>query len=261
LINLSETMEKITQIAQQTGEMQKQHLGRNDLQIDTKSTGIDLVTEIDKKSEQMIMDFIMEQYPSHGILAEESGLSEHNSDYLWVIDPLDGTTNYSQGLPIFAVSIALQYRGETVLGVVYTPVTDQLFTAIKGHGAYLNDERLHVSAKTELAESVLATGFPYDIASHPANNVAYFSEIVVKARAVRRMGAAAYDLACVAAGKFDGFWELKLSPWDVTAAVLMIEEAGGKVIHFRHDRGVSIIAANEAICQKIYEEIRRIDAR
>jgi len=186
---------------------------------------------------------------------------QFSSDYVWIIDPFDGTTNYAQGLPVFSVSIALQYKGETVLGVVYAPVIGQLFTAIKGHGAYLNGERLQVSAKTDLPHCVLATGFPYDIADNPANNVKYFSEIVLKARAVRRMGSAAYDLACVAAGKFDGYWELKLSPWDVAAAVLMVQEAGGTVIPFRNDRGISIIAGNATICQKIYDEIKSIDER
>jgi len=259
MLNLFDSMEKVQQLAREVGRLQKENLGRSNLKIHTKSTGIDLVTEIDKQSEAMIINFIQANYPEHGILAEESGLIERGSDYLWIVDPLDGTTNYAQGLPIFAVSIALQYKKETVLGVVYLPVIEQMFTAIKDHGAYLNGEKLQVSAKTELGESVLATGFPYDIAEHPANNVNYFSEIVVKARAVRRIGSAAYDVACVAAGKFDAYWELKLSPWDVTAAMLMVEEAGGKIIHFRDDRGVSIIAGNQALCQNIYDEIKRID--
>lgn len=259
MIDLWEALERTKQIALATGRMQKENLGRKDLKIDKKSTNIDLVTEIDKKSEQAIIEFINRYYPSHAILAEESGLAANDSEYLWVIDPLDGTGNYAHGLPIFAVSIALQYKGKTVLGVVYMPVLDQLFTAIKGQGAYLNGEKMTVSAKTDLIDCFLATGFPYDIAENPANNITYFSEIVLKARAVRRMGAAAYDLACVAAGKFDGYWEMSLSLWDVAAAALMVEEAGGKIMHFRDDRGISIIAGNEIISRKIYEEIKRID--
>ncbi|MBP2629201.1 MAG: histidinol-phosphatase [Firmicutes bacterium] len=259
MIDLLETMEKVKQIALEIGRMQKENIDRNDLKIEKKSTNIDLVTEIDKQSEQEIIGFIKSNYPSHGILAEESGLDRADSEYLWVIDPLDGTGNYAQGLPIFAVSIALQYQGETVLGVVYAPIPNQMFTAIKGQGAYLNGERLYVSEKTELIECVLATGFPYDIAHNQANNINYFSEIVLQARAIRRMGAAAYDLACVAAGKFDGYWELNLSPWDAAAAVLMVEEAGGIIIDFRTDRKISIIAGNEIICRKIYAEIKRID--
>ena len=212
MINLEAVLDNIKQVAVTTGLMQKRNLGRADLEIAAKSSSVDLVTEIDKQSEAGIIEFIRNHYPSHGILAEESGLSAGEADYLWVIDPLDGTTNYSQGLPIFAVSIALQYQGETVLGVIYMPMIDQLFTAIRGHGAYLNDQRIEVATKQELIDSVLATGFPYDIGTHPVNNIAYFSELVRKTRAIRRMGAAAYDIACVAAGKFDGYWELKLSP-------------------------------------------------
>ena len=261
MLDLIDTMEKLKKVALDVGKMQKEHLGRKDLEIHTKSTGIDLVTEIDKKSEEYIVRFIQQTFPQHAILAEESGRSELDSDYLWVVDPLDGTTNYAQGLPVFAVSIALQYRGETLLGIVYLAALHQIFTAIKGQGAYLNGEKLQVSAKVNLADCVLATGFPYDIVDNPLNNLNYFSEFSLKARAIRRMGAAAYDVACVAAGKFDGYWEMRLSPWDVAAAMLMVEEAGGKVIHFRKDRGISIIAANPVLADKIQAEIKRIDAR
>lgn len=234
-------------------------MGKKDLLIDKKSTGIDLVTEIDKKSEAAIINFLRANYPNHHIMAEESGLTQGHSDYRWVIDPLDGTTNYAQGLPVFAISIALQHQEDTIFGVVYNPVTDQLFTAIKGQGAYLNGQRLGVAQKHELLESVLATGFPYDVAEHPENNVDYFCSLIIKTRAIRRLGAAAYDLACVAAGQFDGYWEMKLAPWDVAAGALMVTEAGGKVIYFREDRGVSIIAGNAAITEKIYQEIKRVD--
>lgn len=261
MIDFAKVMEEVKEIVLEVGKMQLDNLGKPRLFVDTKSTGIDLVTEIDKKSEEMIIGFIQKNYPSHAILAEESGRHTADSDYLWIIDPLDGTTNYAQGLPIFCVSVALQYRGETVLGVVYCPGVEQLFTAIRGQGACLNGQRLRVSAKQELIECVLATGFPYDIAENPANNIAYFSRIVLKARAVRRIGSAAYDVACVAAGKFDGYWELKLSPWDVAAAMLMVEEAGGRIIHFRQDRGISIIAGNETVCAKILAEIEQTDAR
>jgi len=261
MIDLMETLEKVKKLAIEVGAMQRANLGRSDLIVNKKSTDIDLVTEIDKRSEAMILDFLCRYFPEHAILAEESGSTERDSDYLWIVDPLDGTTNYSQGLPVFAVSIALQYKQETVLGVVYAPVTDQLFTAIRGNGAWLNGQPIAVSAKNELGDSVLATGFPYDIASHQDNNVNYFAEIVLKARAVRRFGAAAYDVACVAAGKFDGYWELNLQLWDVAAAILLLEEAGGRVIHFRDDRGVSIIAANKQIGEKIHAEIRAIDQK
>jgi len=259
MVDLFEAMEKVKELALAVGKMQRTNLGKKDLAMNTKSTAIDLVTEIDQKSEKIIIEFIKKNYPSHSILAEESGLAASETEYLWVVDPLDGTTNFSQGLPIFAVSIALQYKKETVLGVVYVPVVDQLFTAIKGQGAFLNGKRLQVSSKTDLTKSVLATGFPYDIRENPINNLAYFNRLLLSARAIRRMGAAAYDLACVAAGFFDGFWELKLSLWDVAAAVLMVEEAGGKIVYFRQDRGISLIAGNEALCGAIWEEIKQVD--
>ncbi|MDR3592522.1 MAG: inositol monophosphatase family protein [Negativicutes bacterium] len=259
MINLLEVMESVKEIAQETGRLQRENLGRTDLQIATKKTDIDLVTEIDRKSEQLIVAFITKHYPEHGILAEESGRNAKESDFLWIIDPLDGTGNYIQGLPIFAVSIALQYKGETLLGAVYAPMTAQLFTAIRGQGAYLDNRRIFVSTKTKLIESVLATGFPCDIAENPVNNLSYFCEFALKTRAIRRLGAASYDLACVAAGQFDGYWELNLSPWDVAAASLLVEEAGGRIVNFREDRGISIIAGNDVICRCLHEGIQKID--
>ena len=260
-MNLQATKDIITGLAREVGAMQRRHLGRRDLVTDRKSSSIDLVTEIDQKSDQMIVSFLAEHFPEHGILAEESGASGGDSEYRWVIDPLDGTTNYAQGLPIFAVSIALQKNGETVLGVVYEPMTDEMFTAIKGKGSFLNGERLRVGDKTELTECVLATGFPYDIRTHWMNNIDYFDSLVLKVRAIRRMGAAAYDLASVGAGRFDGFWELNLAPWDAAAAELVVTEAGGLIVPFRSDRRISIIAGNAAICSQIAEVLKEVDRK
>ncbi|MEN6566716.1 MAG: inositol monophosphatase family protein [Veillonellales bacterium] len=256
---LLSTLENIKGLAVKAGKIQIENLGRSDLEIITKSSSIDLVTEVDKKSEKCILQFIGENYPSHSVLAEESGISSGQSDYLWVVDPLDGTTNYSQGLPIFSVSIALQYKKETVLGIVYAPVLRQMFTAVKGHGAYLNGSQIHVSAKKELSASVLATGFPYDRVSHPVNNLNYFSALARKTRGVRRFGSAAYDLASVAVGHFDGYWEMNLSPWDVCAGILLVQEAGGEIIFFREDRKISLIAGNKNICRAIQTEIIHTD--
>ncbi len=255
----AQVLEDIKRLAVQVGRLQQARLGDTQLKIEKKSTGIDLVTEVDKLSEQMILAFLKERYPDHSVLSEESGLADKSSEYLWIVDPLDGTTNYAQGLPIFAISIALQYRGRTMLGVVYAPVVEQLFSATRGGGAFLNGQRLRVAQKESLRECVLATGFPYDIAEHPVNNLCYFSKFSMKCRAIRRLGAAAYDLACVAAGKFDGFWELNLSPWDVAAGMLLVEEAGGTITHFRADRRISIVAANAAINRQICETIAGID--
>ncbi|MCX7780509.1 MAG: inositol monophosphatase [Negativicutes bacterium] len=259
-IDLTAALEVAKDAALAAGKLQLAHLGKENLAIDTKSTDIDLVTEVDKKSEELILAHIRRHFPGHGVLAEESGRSAAQSEYVWVVDPLDGTTNYAQGLPIFAVSVALTCRGETVLGAVNCPVTGELFTAVRGQGAFLNDRKIHVANKTKLAQSVLATGFPYDVAIHPLNNLSYFNALIFKARAIRRLGAAAYDLACVAAGKFDGFWEMALSPWDVAAGALLVEEAGGTVILFRSDRGVSLIAGNPVLCEAIYREIQAVDA-
>ena len=259
MVSLDKAMDAMQGIARKVGTMQRENLGRRDLVMDRKSTTIDLVTEIDRASDDLIVGYLHQEYPDHAILAEESGESGQASEYRWVIDPLDGTTNYAQGLPIFAVSIALEYRKEPVLGIVYEPVTDEMFTAIRGQGAYLNGKRLHIGGKTELIECVLATGFPYDIATHPVNNVDYFIRMAPKARAIRRMGAAAYDLACVASGSFDGFWEMALSPWDAAAATLLVTEAGGVVWPFRTDRKISIVAGNECVSRQMMAVLRQVD--
>lgn len=251
----------IVNLVKQVGAFQKENLLTPRLHIDTKSNDIDLVTEIDKASDAMISDYIKANFPDHALLTEESGESGPESDYRWVVDPLDGTTNFAQGLPIFCISIALQYQGETVLGVVYQPAMDDLFTAIRGRGAYRNGKKMAVAEKRALGAAVLSTGFPYDQAEHPANNYDYFTAMSPKVRAVRRFGAAAYDLALVADGRFDGHWELNLSPWDIAAGLLLIEEAGGKILRFRNDRKESIIVGNEILCKLILEVIQAVDAQ
>ncbi|WP_432402447.1 inositol monophosphatase family protein [Wukongibacter sp. M2B1] len=261
MLNLNIALEKVQKWALETGEIQKEYFKKESLKIDIKSTGVDLVTEVDKLSEKHILNYIKDHYPLHAILSEESGKSDIESDYLWVVDPLDGTTNYAQGLPIFATSIALKYKNEALLGVVYAPIVDQLFVASKGNGAYLNGEKISVSTKKDLNKSVIATGFPYDRAVNEDNNANYFAHFVPKVRGLRRMGAAAYDLANVAAGSLDGYWEINLSPWDIAAGQLIIEEAGGDVLFLKEKRGISLIAGNKAICQKILKEIEYVDNR
>ncbi|HWR98814.1 MAG TPA: inositol monophosphatase family protein [Candidatus Methanoperedens sp.] len=190
---------------------------------------IDLVTRIDKRSEAAILKVISGAFPSHGILAEEGGATAGDGEHLWVIDPLDGTTNYSRGFPVFCSSVALAREGRVVVGAIYQPLLDELFTAVRGRGAFLNGVRLRVSPQSRLDQAFLATGFPYDIRRSRRNNIANFSRFATRCLAVRRAGAAALDLAYIAAGRFDGFWELKLRPWDIAAASLMIEEAGGRI--------------------------------
>lgn len=190
---------------------------------------IDLVTEADRGCEALLIARIEKAFPGHGILAEETRGSESQKQFTWIIDPLDGTTNYAHHYPVFCVSIALQRDGEVILGAVCNPMMEELFVAEKGGGACLNGRRLAVSATTELTRSLLSTGFPYDIRVNPNNNINYFNVMALRAQAIRRAGAAALDLAYVAAGRFDGFWELKLHPWDTAAGCLMVNEAGGTV--------------------------------
>lgn len=192
----------------------------------------DLVTEVDRDSERMIVEHLLARFPDHMILAEEGEYPRTGSSLRWIIDPVDGTTNYAHGFPWFCASIALESAGELLAGVIYNPMHDELFTATKGGGAYLNGRRLHVSTRSPLRDTLLGTGFPYDCATDPANNFASFIAFQKAARGIRRAGAAALDLAYLAAGRLDGFWELKLKPWDVAAGVLMIREAGGTVSTF-----------------------------
>ncbi len=190
---------------------------------------IDLVTEADRLSEDLIVNRIARAYPQHDIVAEESSATAKKSEYRWIVDPLDGTTNYAHGFPVFCVSIALEIRGKVELGVVYNPMLDEMFVAERGRGAVLNNVAITVSHEQELVRSLLATGFPYDISVSSDNNLDRFARMARRAQAIRRAGAAALDMAYLAAGRFDGFWELKLKPWDTAAGWLLVTEAGGEV--------------------------------
>jgi myo-inositol-1(or 4)-monophosphatase len=199
--------------------------------IDKKGS-IDLVTEVDLECERMCRAILADRFPDHDILAEELGGGEDGpgrSGYRWVFDPLDGTTNYAHGLPIFCASLALEYEGIALAGAIYDPTRQELFTAERGSGAFLNGVPLHVSATTGLLDSLLVTGFPYDVHERYRDLVGLFGAFLGQARAVRRLGSAALDLCYVAAGRFDGFWEQYLRPWDVAAGALMVTEAGGQV--------------------------------
>jgi myo-inositol-1(or 4)-monophosphatase len=190
---------------------------------------INLVTEADKMSEDLIIAAINRNFPDHGILSEESPAIPGAGKLRWIIDPLDGTTNYAHRYPVFCVSIALENDGEIVLGVVYDPMRDEMFVSVRGEGAYLNDKKLAVSSLKDISRSLLATGFPYDIRESKENNLDYFNAMAINVQAIRRAGAAALDLAYLAAGRFDGFWELKLKPWDTAAGCLLVTEAGGVI--------------------------------
>ena len=221
---------------------------------------IDIVTEADKMSEDLIIDAIKRNFPDHGILSEESPAITGTGKLRWIIDPLDGTTNYSHGYPVFCVSIALENEGTIVLGVIYDPMREDMFVAVRGEGAYLNDKKLDVSRTDNISRSLLATGFPYDIRESKENNLDYFNAMATKVQAIRRAGSAALDLAYLAAGRFDGFWELKLKAWDTAAGCLMVTEAGGAISDIAgqkwHLQSPNLLASNGLIHEQMIEVLR-----
>lgn len=218
---------------------------------------VDLVTAIDLESEKFIIRELQRSFPHHSVLAEEGGATSRPSPYLWIIDPLDGTTNYAHGYPAFCVSIGLEVERKVVLGAVYDPIRDELFSAVRGAGAFLNRCRIHVSNQARLSQSLLATGFPYDIAESKINNLDNFARMYKKAQAIRRGGSAALDICYLACGRFDGFWELKLHPWDAAAGLVIVEEAGGRVTTIEGGKysiyEKSILASNRKIHRQIQE--------
>jgi myo-inositol-1(or 4)-monophosphatase len=221
-----------TQAAQAGGEVLQSFWGKLE-NIQEKTPG-NLVTEADTASERVVLDILKTAFPEHRILAEESGASgEIASSYVWAVDPLDGTTNYAHHFPVFSVSIGLLFEGQPIVGVVYNPVTDELFTAGLGLGAFLTQsgqsQPIRVSKTRQVADSLLATGFAYDRTEVKDNNYAEFCHFTQVTQGVRRLGSAALDLAYVAAGRFDGYWERGLSPWDMVAGIILVLEAGGQV--------------------------------
>jgi len=222
--------------AREAGRVLAERFGSASLKVQHKGE-IDLVTESDLAAERLIVERIRNYYPRHDILAEESGTSSaqegvgRSSDYKWIIDPLDGTTNYAHGYPCFCVSVALEAKGELVIGVIYDPTRDELFAAERGGGATLNGRRIRVSETNDLNEALLCTGYPYDVRGRD-NFARHFTNFILNAQGVRRDGSAALDLAYVACGRFDGFWEEGLRPWDVAAGAVLIQEAGGHVSRY-----------------------------
>ena len=237
-------------ISKEAGEVVREGFNKN-LKIEFKSNESDLVTNIDKASEKLITDFVKKKYPSHGILAEEGGNIKEGTEYIWIIDPLDGTVNFAHGLPIFSISIGIQKNRKTIAGVVYDIVQDILYSAENGGGAFANDEKIKVSDNSNLAHSILVTGFPYNIHQNPFNALEKFVSLTRKARGIRRLGSAAIDFCYVARGVFDGFWEVYLNPWDICAGKFILEEAGGNVTNFNGEQiGVDskqILASNGKI--------------
>jgi myo-inositol-1(or 4)-monophosphatase len=229
-----------------------------------KGTSIDLVTEVDQQVEDYLLGEIRRDFPGHAIVAEESGGNAGNGNGVWFIDPIDGTTNFAHNLPIFSVSLAFALEDRIQIGVVYNPVLNELFCAVRGEGAWLNDEPIHCSTEDQLHRALLVTGFPYDRFTNPANNLKQFNHLALKAQGVRRLGSAALDLCYIAAGRVDGYWEIRLSPWDMAAGWLIAEEAGARVTRMDGEESLlmepySILAANPALHAVLLNELRAID--
>lgn len=233
--------------ARAAGLAHLRHFRKGNLHIKTKANEADIVTVADAEAEQAVISGIHTLYPSHSILSEESGETDGSSPFRWVIDPLDGTTNFSSGLPFFTVSIALEYEGEAVVGVVYAPYLGELFTAVKGGGAWLNGEQIHCSENGRFERAVVSTGFPIDKNVNPDNNVDNLSRVVPHVRGLRRIGSAALDISYVAAGFLDAYWEMNLHRWDVAGALLIASEAGAVAENYRDDRGISVLVASPGL--------------
>lgn len=231
-------------MAERAGNIHMRYFRTHNLQQTTKLNDSDVVTIADKESETAILSYIREHFPNHGIISEESGRDHEDREWRWVIDPLDGTTNFAMGLPPFCVSIALEHNKEAVVGVVYAPYLKECFYAVKGVGAWINGNPIHCSDKAEMSKAVVATGMPYDRNDNSDNNLAEISRMAFQVRGIRRMGSAAIDLCYTAAGFFDAYWELNLNRWDVAAGQLIATEAGVIVESIRSDRNHSILASN-----------------
>jgi myo-inositol-1(or 4)-monophosphatase len=220
----------MAEIAREAGALLMEYFHQH-VKVEYKGDA-DLVTIADRQSEILIRERIRKNWPAHDVLGEEQGLADTGSDYRWYVDPLDGTTNFAHGFPVFCVSLALEHKKQRIAGVIYDPTRDELFAAAKGSGAYLNQQRIRVSKTERLSECLVATGFPSH-KRHKNPNIHFYHQITLHTHGVRRAGSAALDLCCVACGRFDGFWEFNLNPWDTAAGVLIVEEAGGKVSDFR----------------------------
>lgn len=245
MTSLNAILDHAMTMARAAGEVQLKLFRSQELEIATKQNDFDVVTAADKASEKIIIESINKNFPDHSILTEESGLSlKGNGDWQWVIDPLDGTTNYSAGLPWFNVSIGIKHNGKTVAGVVYAPRLREMFAATLNGGATLNGSPIKPSLTPTLSKAVISTGFPYDKATNPDNNLDNVERVMPVVRGLRRMGSAALDICYVAAGFLDAYWELNLHEWDVCAAMLIAHEAGAITHRFRPDRNWCIIASN-----------------
>lgn len=252
------TLSYLERLARQAGEILRAGYDKEH-QVGYKGV-IDLVTEVDHQSEAFLLGEVRRDFPDHHIFSEESGVIQGSDEHIWYIDPLDGTVNYAHHVPIFCVSIAYAARAGLQLGAVYDPMRDEMFLAERGQGAYLNGRALHVSSATELQRSLLVTGFPYTAWNTPQDNFANFVKLAKLTQGVRRLGSAALDLCYVAAGRFDGYWEMSLNAWDVAAGALICEEAGARVTNMKGEADYisapqSVIAATPAIHARMRQEL------
>ena len=249
-------IEAATQIAKEAGRIQMDAL-RSDINVEYKGT-IDIVTDIDKKCEKLIVDFLSKNFPTYSVLGEE-GTKKDGSEWKWIIDPIDGTTNFARGFPVFATSIALAKNDEVVAGVVFDPNRNELFSAEKGSGAFLNGKKMCVTQENKLIKSLLATGFAYNVReTKEINNMELFTRFIMTTRAIRRMGSAALDLCYVACGRLDGYWRSLLEAWDIAAGSLLVSEAGGMVTMYDGSHfdvyGKDLVASN----RHLHSEMLRV---
>jgi myo-inositol-1(or 4)-monophosphatase len=249
-------------VALEAGAIQRDRF-ETDFRVTTKSSSIDLVTEVDHACEKAIVGVIEAERPGDGILAEEGhGTEVEGCEWRWVIDPLDGTTNYAHGYPRFCVSIGVERRGVREVGVVYDPLLDELYHAVRGGGAWLGERRLSVSTQEDLGHALVATGFAYDVHRSSSDNAACFARMLKAARGIRRDGSAALDLCYVAAGRFDAYWEFKLHAWDVAAGILIVEEAGGLATAAEGGTapadGSSVVATNSLLHSQVMDRIQDV---
>lgn len=255
------TLSDLERLAREAGSILRAGYSKEH-QVNYKGV-IDLVTEVDHQSEAFLLGEIKTQFPDHHIVAEESGVTQGDDQHSWFVDPLDGTVNYAHNIPIFCVSLGYASQGTLILGAVYDPMRDEMFMAERGKGAYLNDRPLRVSAVTELQKSLLVTGFPYDAWNTRQDNFANFVHFAKLTQGVRRLGSAALDLCYVAAGRFDGFWEMSLKPWDVAAGGLICEEAGAQVTNVSGASDYlslpqSVVAATPGIHDRMLQELKTL---
>lgn len=258
MINLEEVAALVKKWAREIGDLQKEKLTKKNFKVKTKSTKTDLVTEIDLLSEKIIREKIKAKFTQHNILGEESHYTDNKSSYTWVIDPLDGTNNYANAYPIYAVSIALKKENKTLVGVIYLPELDEMYSAIRGKGAYKGDSKIYISQKSELETALIATGFPYDKNDSKINNLAPLNIILPQLRGIRRSGSAAFDLCSVASSQIDAFWEFKLKEWDYAAGLLIIKEAGGEVYQTEIEKSPLLIAGSKELVSKLRQKIEPI---